>query len=438
LIQLKAFKYRIYPNKEQEIFLGKTFGCVRFIWNNLVSNFNKDKDFIGPKMTENESTLKDYHDWLKEVPAVALQQKTKDFIEDKNQYFKSTKGKRAGKKLGRPNFKKRGNNESFRISGAASYEFTSFSDIESGYIKLPKMAPMKIVAHQKFTGKVKNITVSKTPSNQYFVSILVEEDIGLKGMTHREVGIDLGLSDLIITSNGHKFQRVSKQLEKTNRLLKKAQKKLAKKTKGSNNYTVQRVKVAKLYAKVTQIRTNYYHNISSWLVSNYDAIYLENLNVNGMLKNRCLSRAISEASWSTLVGMIKYKSNWYGKNVHQIDRFFPSSKTCSCCGTKIDKLPLSMREWTCESCGTQHDRDLNAAQNIKNQGQLDCYNKTLDTTSKEAIWPMGLMKFVTKTEKSRTKVLVDKWIDQAYAVVIQTNTKKGLEAMLEFTLEKRC
>lgn len=267
----------------------------------------------------NEKILKDMpeYSWLNETMSVALQQKRMDFDETKKQFF----NKNRAVKIGRMKFKSKGNRDSFRIPGSTATQVNSFKDIESGFIKLPKMSPMKIVAHRSFDGIIKNLTVSKV-SNQYYISILVEVDIGLKPMSGKEVGIDLGLNDLIITNEGHKFQRVSKQLEKTNQLLKKAQRKLARAKKDSNNRDKLRLRVQKLYLKITRIRNDYYHNISSWLVSNYDAIYLENLNVNGMLKNRRMARAIQEAAWTTLVNMIKYKCNFYGKTVHQINRFF--------------------------------------------------------------------------------------------------------------------
>lgn len=275
------------------------------------------------------------------------------------------------------------------------------------------MSPMKIVAHRAFIGDIKNLTVSKV-SNQYYISILVEVDIDLKPMSGKEIGVDLGLNDLIITNEGHKFQRVSKQLEKTNLLLKKAQRKLARSKIGSNNRNKLRLRVQKLYLKITRIRNDYYHSISSWLVSNYDAIYLENLNINGMLKNHRMARAIQEAAWSTLVDMIKYKCNFYGKTVHQINRFFPSSKTCSCCGHKADKMPLDIREWTCPSCGSEHDRDINAAMNIKNQGQIDCYEEILSVgiTDLGPKIPARLEKFVTKIERSIAKAVVNKGTDE--------------------------
>lgn len=415
--QLKAYKYRIYPDKDQIQFLEKNFGAVRFVWNKLVHAFNSyTKE--GPNLIVSEKSLKDdpEYEWLNEVMSVALQQKRMDFDELKKQYF----DKKRAVKVGRPKFKKKGvSRESFRIPGQTVTKVNSFEDIKDGFIKLPKMNSMKIVQHRQFNGSVRSITVSKT-SKQYFVSILVEEDIALKPMSGREVGIDLGLNDLIITSDGHKFQRVSKQLTKATQLLKKAQRKLARKTKDSNSYSRHRTIVQRLYAKISRTRNDYYHNVSSWLVNNYDAIYLENLNVNGMLKNRKMTRAIQEAAWSTLIGMIKYKSEFYGKTVHQINRFFPSSKTCSSCGHKVEKMPLYVREWECPSCGEHHDRDINAAINIKNQGQLDCYEEILpDGIAGMVVIPTRLEKYINKIERSGPEGLVDVGTDEDTRSLVQ-------------------
>ena len=405
----KSYKFRLYPDADQAHALAVWFGCVRFVKNKLISNFNSWSS-EGPNRPMTEKILKDDPElaWLKEVPAVILQQARMDVDETKKQYFSKTRKT----KIGRPKYKKRSGHQSMRFP-ASTTAIKSFEAIKDGFIKLPKMdTPIDIVVHQEFTGRPVNLTVSRTPSMEYYVSILVEEEVVLKPASHREVGIDLGLTDLIITSDGIKFQRVKHQLEKTNQLLKKAQKKLAKKEKGSKSYERARIRVARLYARITRIRNDYYHNISTWLVSNYDAIYVENLNVNGMLKNHRMARVIQEAAWSTLVGMIKYKSDWYGKTFHQIDRWYPSSKTCSCCGHKVDKLPLDIREWACPNCGTHHDRDINAAINIKNQGQLDCYEQPLDQfwsdgTADWGSWiPMRLEKYASKTERPGTLVPV--------------------------------
>jgi putative transposase len=368
---LKAFKYRIYPNKEQESYLLQNFGCVRFVWNQLVANFNSfSKE--GPNRPMNEKILKDneLYPWLKEAISYALQQKRMDFDELKKQFF--NKGRKV--KLGRPKFKRRGRNESFRIPAASMY-LENFDKIKDGRIKLPKMSPMKIVIDRPFTGKPKSVTVSKNASGQYFVSILVEEDIELKQNTGRSIGIDLGLKDLLILSDGTKVSN-PRWFRENQSKLKRAQQHLSRKIKGSNRYNRQKIKVAKIYRDVTNQRKFVYHNLSSWLVDNYDTICTENLKVKNMVKNRSLAKSIQDASWSTFISMLDYKSRWYGRTFHKIDTWFPSSKTCSCCGHKMESMDLSVREWTCPSCNTHHDRDLNAATNILNEGIKDLYDMT--------------------------------------------------------------
>lgn len=370
---LRAYKYRIYPNKEQEQFLAHNFGCVRFVWNQMVSAFNS-WSHIGPNPVVNEKRLKDTEEYsfLKDAISYGLQQKRMDFDELRKQFF----NKKRAVKLGRPKFKKKNGRQSFRIP-AVSMSLYDFSDLELG-LKLPKLkSPIKTIIDRPFTGKPKSVTVSKNATNQYFVSILVEEDIQVFQQTYRSVGIDLGLKDLITLSNGQKLAN-PKLLRKNQAKLAKLQRALARKQKGSKRRELARIKVARLYQKVSNTRNWLYHNISLALVRDFDTICMESLNIKGMLKNRRLSRAISDASLSTLVTMIKYKSLWYGKTFHQIDTWHPSSKLCSECGYKMDDMNLSVREWTCPECQTNHDRDINAAINILNKGLTDLYGLTSD------------------------------------------------------------
>jgi putative transposase len=365
-MHLKAYKYRIYPTKEQEILLAKTFGCVRFVWNKLVENFNNNDG-----STVNEKTLKDQEEFefLKEVSAATLQQKTRDFIEFKKQYF----NKKRKTKLGRPKFKKKFNRQSFRLP---NQKFTL--DQEKSLVRLEKIGWVKIVLDRTIPEEAdfRSITVSKTPTDKYFVSILVQQELNPILSTGKVVGIDLGLNDLFILSNGQVINN-PKWFRKNQSKLKKAQKHLSRKTKGSNRYNRQRIKVAKVYENITNSRTYFLHNVSTQLVKTFDLIVVEDLNVFGMLKNHKLAKSISDASWSTFVDMLKYKCNWYGKTLVKIDRFYPSSKTCSNCGHKEDKMPLNIREWTCPSCGSKHDRDLNASINILKKGWSDLSGQEL-------------------------------------------------------------
>lgn len=366
--QLKAYKFRIYPSKEQKILLSKTFGCVRFVWNKLVENFNNKDDSI-----VTEKTLKEQEEFnfLKEVSASTLQQKRRDFDEFKNQYF----SKKRKTKLGRPSFKKKSNKQSFRLP---NQKFKL--DQEQSLVRLEKLGWLKIVLDRSIPedANFRSITVSKTPTGNYFVSILVEQELKPMPSTGKVVGIDLGLKDLFILSNGQVINN-PKWFRENQSKLKRNQKHLSRKNKGSNRYNKQRIKVARVHEKIANLRSYFLHNISTEIVREFDLIVLEDLNVSGMLKNRKLAKSISDASWTNFVSMLEYKCNWYGKTLIKIDRFFPSSKTCSNCGHKEDKMPLNIREWNCPNCGSKHDRDLNAAINILKKGWLDLSGQELSS-----------------------------------------------------------
>jgi putative transposase len=234
------------------------------------------------------------------------------------------------------------------------------------------MTPIKMSVDREFSGVVKNVTISKNKANQYFASILVEETIELKQNTGRSIGIDLGLKHLCIMSNGMKIEN-PRWFRENQSKLKRAQQHLSRKVKGSSRYEKQRLKVARSYLKLSNQRNWVYQNLSTWLVNNYDTICMEDLNIKGMIKNRKLAKSISDASWSTLVSMISYKANWYGRSFQKIDRWYPSSKTCSNCGHKETDMGLHVRDWVCSSCSATHDRDLNASVNILNKGLDDLY-----------------------------------------------------------------
>ena len=371
---LKAYKYRVYPTQVQAEFLDRNFGAVRFLWNQFVSSFNGYD--IGPVLPENEKIIKDRHLWMHDVISYALQQKRMDWFEFKKQFF----SKKRKVKLGRPSYKKRGaSNDSFRIP-AQPIGFNKAVDFEAGTLKIPKMTPLKAVYDRRFSGSLKSVTLSKNKCNQYFVSILVETEVEVKQNTGRSIGIDLGLKHLCILSNGIKIDN-PRWFRETQAKLKRAQQHLSRKAKGSNRREKQRLKVAKLHLKVANQRKYFQHNFSTWLVNNYDTIITEDLNVKGMVKNRRLAKSISDASWSSLIDMIKYKSNWYGRSFHKIDRWYPSSKTCSSCGHKETDMGLHVRDWKCPSCGTEHDRDLNAALNILNKGLDDLYGLSSEELS---------------------------------------------------------
>jgi putative transposase len=406
--QLKAFKYRIYPTADQINRLSRFFGAKRWVYNHFLksnteryknqekhlSNFDCNKEITFLKKNADTSWLKDVDDWV-------LKHASEDLATAYKNFFASITGKRKGPKVELPTFKKKSNRQSYRTRGVKV-------DFENGTFTVPKIKNIPCKFHRHFLGTIKNATISKTPDGKYFVSFLVDANVALLPQTEREVGIDFGIKSLAVLSTGHEIQPLNTQLEKINRAIKRAQRILARKTKGSTNREKQRVLLAKLFARKTRIREHYYHEISSFLVKNFDAIYLESLNIKGMMKNRKLSRAIQECSWFSLISKISYKSNFYGKTFHQISRWFPSSKTCSCCGFKLDKLSLDVREWSCQSCGTHHDRDLNAAVNILYQGQMDLYEQKQpqETGGLELKIPYSLQKHTTKIERSAEEIAV--------------------------------
>ena len=358
--QLKAIKYRIYPNKTQNDLLNKTFGCVRKIWNENVAVFNSYDPVNNPHpIYKSVKELKVDFPYLSDVPYNALEQKMCDFNQFKKQYF----NKNRKTKLGLPKFKCRGNYESYRLS------VNGFS-IKDGELRLAKLGAIKLSGTRPISSisDVKNVTVSRNPDGKMYVSVLFEEDVTHLPKTGNQVGIDLGLIDLIADSQGNKIKN-PKFLEKEFTKIKKLQSVLSKKKKGSNRRNKTRKKLARKYQKVKNQRNWLAHQISLDLVRKYDLICCEDLNISGMLANHRLAKSISSAAWYSLIMKIKYKCDWYGKDFVQIGTFFPSSKRCSTCGTQTSGLNLDVRNWTCSSCGTTHDRDINAAKNILAEGK---------------------------------------------------------------------
>jgi len=356
---LKAYKYRIYPNKAQRILLSKTFGCVRYFWNKQVEAFNTYNKETNPKPEFKTSTqLRNEIQWMKEVSAAAIQQKEIDFKEYKSQRF----NKKKGVSVGNPCFKKKSNRQSYRLP---NQKFSIVSD----KIRLEKIGWVKMVVDRKIpdNSKFMSVTVSVNPSGQYFVSVLIETEINHIPKTGKTVGLDVGLkeflvqSDDIIINNPRYFRYSQAKLAKIQRLH-------SRKSKGSKRRNKSRIKVSRLHNKIANQRDFFLHNQSSRIIKEYDVICIEDLNIKGMVKNRKLSKSISDVSWSKFYSMLEYKANWYGKEVIKIGRFEPTSKTCSCCGWINKELSLSDRMFACPECGSKIDRDLNAAINIKALG----------------------------------------------------------------------
>jgi len=403
--QLLAYKYRIYPTEEQQVLLSKTFGCKRAIFNHYLNEQqerykNKEKHLSNYDINKDITKLKETKEWLREVDSIALQMAAEDLSVAYENFFKSVTGKRKGPAISAPKFKNKNSRQSYRTRGVRVNE--------NGSLQIPKLKEVKAVIHRAMPENsiIKSTTISKNTDGRYYASILVETESQLQPMTGKEVGCDVGLKDLLITSDGLKFKRPTDlpQIAKTKQLLKVKQKQFARTEKSGKNHGALRLQVARLYSKLTRQRNEYYHLVSRFLVDNYDSVYVEDLSSKNMLQNRKLSRSIHEAAWATLTGMVAYKSSRMGRTYHRINRFYPSSKTCSSCDYKLEKLDLGTREWTCPNCGTLHDRDYNAAKNILRVGQIDCYGeattKSQATGDLELIIPVALQKMTDKIERS--------------------------------------
>ena len=361
---LKAYKYRLYPNKEQEILIQKTFGCCRFVYNQTLAHrkelYETKKESISRIDCNNwkNKTLKVDYEWLKEVDKFALDNAIINMDSAYQKFFKEH--------TGYPKFKsKRDNRKSYKTNYTNGNIEVSF---EKNIIKLPKLKLVKAKIHREFIGKIKSATISQFPSGKYFVSVLVEtEHIPMK-YTDNKVGIDLGIKDLLITSDGEKFDNIRTTKKYENKLTKE-QRKFSHKVKGSKNWNKQRIKVAKIHEKIHNTRIDHLHKISHKLVNENQVIVSEDLAVSNMVKNHNLAKAISDCGWYELTRQLAYKAEWNGRTYIKIGRYVPSSQTCNICGfVNKNTKDLSVREWICPQCGTVHDRDVNAAINILNEG----------------------------------------------------------------------
>lgn len=322
----RSYKYRMYPNKTQEELLAKTFGCVRVVWNACVDSFNSyDKETNPNPKFPTKSDLVIEKPWLNEVSAATLQQKQRDFIEFSRQYF----NKNRKEKLGKPNYKNKHDNQSFRLP------FPKFK-ITNNKIRIEKIGWVKIVIDRGVPDNARFIscTVSKNRAGQYFVSVLVETEQCYKQKTSKTVGVDLGIKTLATLSDGIAVENPHFLCENQAKL-KRMQRHLSRKKLGSNRRNKCRLKVSRLHRDIANKRSWYMHNLTTMLVNNYDVICIENLNASGMLQNHKLAGSVYDASFSMFRNQLEYKCRWYGKELIVIDRFYPSSKTCSRCGWKL-------------------------------------------------------------------------------------------------------
>jgi len=352
-----TYKFRLDPTEDQIELLNKHFGSVRFVYNYFLNqrkeeylNNKKSLNYYDQAKELTQLKKKEETNWLKEINSQTLQFSLNCLDLAYQGFF--------NKRTKFPNFKSKRSRNSFTVP--------QFVKVKNGKLFIPKFKGIKMIMERKIEGKIGKATISKTPSGKYFVSILVEKEYNPVNKTNKSVGIDLGLKDFLVLSTGSKIKN-GRFLKHYEHQLKLNQKSLSRKTKGSNRYENQRLKVARIHEKISNSRMDLIHKVSLNLVRNYDQIFLEDLNVKGMVKNHKLSKSISDVSWSKFIEVLTYKANWNDKEVIKVDRFFPSSKTCNSCGWINNSLTLNERTWTCK-CGLEVDRDLNAAKNILNEG----------------------------------------------------------------------
>ena len=364
MIKQKTYKLRLLPNLEQRIFFEKTFGCSRFIWNQMLADKIAYYEETGEILNNTPAQYKDEFPWLKEVDSLALCNVQLNLNAAYKNFFQS--------KFGFPNFKSKKTAQSYKTNNKKGT-----IAVLDGKVKLPKIGWVKLKLHRQVKGLIKSATISKTATGKYFISILCEEEVLSLPKTDSSLGIDLGLENFAILSTGDKIENprflvsLSKKLVKEQKILSRRgllAKKKGMKLSESSNYQKQRVKVARLHEKIANQRKDFLNKLSTNLIKNHDVICVEDLASKNLMKNHHLARAIGDASWAEFVRQLHYKADWYGKKIVTISRWFPSSQLCSTCGASSGKKALSIREWTCENCGIHHDRDVNASLNILKEG----------------------------------------------------------------------
>jgi putative transposase len=366
--RLKAFKYRIYPNRDQQIFFTKTFGCVRLVYNKMLSEKIEALKNKQPLSIITPAKYKEEFPFLKEVDSLALMNAQRNLDSAFKNFFRNPQH------YDFPKFKRKKDKQSYMTNNVNN---NIKIDFKNKLLYLPKIKDgIEVKIHREFSGRIVSVTISKTRSGNYYASVLVElEDENdrrnkIKQPKNKICGIDLGLREFATITNDSGTYKIKhpKYLLRAEKRLKRLQRALSRKQKGSKNFEKARIKLAKQYEYVSNLRNDFLHKLSKAIIDENQVIVVEDLSIKGMLKNKYLSKSISDSGFRKFLNYLEYKADWYGRTLIVVDRFYPSSKLCSVCGYKHKQLKLSDRYWTCPICGTHHDRDINASINLYRVG----------------------------------------------------------------------